>query len=475
MVAPLVVSFRPGIALVQEGTRAIVETPHGRLPVKDLPAGLEAALQALAGDGASEAALADLVRATDGAAGLPLLYLHLRQYARLGLLRYTLAVEGEPLVVVEPMVHERRFTVAPVDAASRWRLSRFAYARRADETFVLESPRSGARVFLAGPRGAALVGALAQPCSAGELSALDGRLAESTAQALLGLLAGLDLVDAVDEHGVLAEDANPVLRQWEFHDLLFHTRSRQGRHDYAYGATFRFGDALPPLPALKPPMSEAVVPLERPDLERLMAEDVPFSVVAEQRRSVRTHGEPPIHVRELGELLYRAGRVRALGEAGDARGRRYAVTNRPYPSGGAIYDLELYVTANRCAELVEGLYHYAPLAHQLERLAGRTAAVDGLLRDAQRSAGLESSPQVLITLASRFQRRSWKYAGIAYANTLKNVGVLYQTLYLVATAMGLAPCALGYGDADLFAAAAGTDYYVESSVGEFLLGRAPSG
>jgi SagB-type dehydrogenase family enzyme len=64
----------------------------------------------------------------------------------------------------------------------------------------------------------------------------------------------------------------------------------------------------------------------------------------------------------------------------------------------------------------------------------------------------------------------WKYESMAYAATLKHVGVLYQTMYLVARAMGLAPCALGGGNADGFAAAAGTDPYVESSVGEFVLG-----
>ena len=90
-------------------------------------------------------------------------------------------------------------------------------------------------------------------------------------------------------------------------------------------------------------------------------------------------------------------------------------------------------------------------------------------------AGLSQPPPVLITLASRFQRLSWKYAAMAYATTLKNVGVLYQTMYLVATAMGLAPCALGGGNADRFAAAAGTEYYAESSVGEFLLGSRPPG
>ncbi|XWK88661.1 MAG: hypothetical protein U7127_00945 [Phormidium sp.] len=40
--------------------------------------------------------------------------------------------------------------------------------------------------------------------------------------------------------------------------------------------------------------------------------------------------------------------------------------------------------------------------------------------------------------------------------------------------MDLAPCAIAYGDADLFAAAVGTDYYAETSVGEFILGSKQS-
>jgi SagB-type dehydrogenase family enzyme len=62
---------------------------------------------------------------------------------------------------------------------------------------------------------------------------------------------------------------------------------------------------------------------------------------------------------------------------------------------------------------------------------------------------------------------------MAYALVLKHVGVLCQTMYLVATAMGLAPCALGTGDSDLFAYATGLDYVAESSVGEFALGSRP--
>src|SRR5581483_3348773 len=97
--------------------------------------------------------------------------------------------------------------------------------------------------------------------------------------------------------------------------------------------------------------------------------------------------------------------------------------------------------------------------------------VAALLRDAAESTATpEDTLQVLLILAARFPRVAWKYESIAYALTLKHVGVAFQTMYLAATAMGLGPCAVGGGDADLFARAAGTDYYAETSVGEFLLG-----
>jgi oxazoline/thiazoline dehydrogenase len=92
-----------------------------------------------------------------------------------------------------------------------------------------------------------------------------------------------------------------------------------------------------------------------------------------------------------------------------------------------------------------------------------------LLADACASSGLDTPPDVLITLAARFQRIAWKYQSMAYATILKNTGALYQQMYLVATAMNLAPCGLGGGDSDLFAEAAGLDYYAETSVGEFML------
>jgi SagB-type dehydrogenase family enzyme len=204
-----------------------------------------------------------------------------------------------------------------------------------------------------------------------------------------------------------------------------------------------------------------------PDLDMLADDDMPLSQVLEARRSIRQHGHIPISADQLGMFLYRVARVRKRIHTAQDQ-----LSSRPYPSSGAIYELELYVLVQRCTGLSSGLYHYDPQQHQLEPLGGPTSHTEALLRDAMAATAWkpEEPPQLLLIVAARFARMAWKYASMAYAAILKHVGVLYQTMYLVATAMQLAPCAIGAGDADRFAQAAGTDAHTESSVGEFLLG-----
>jgi len=63
-----------------------------------------------------------------------------------------------------------------------------------------------------------------------------------------------------------------------------------------------------------------------------------------------------------------------------------------------------------------------------------------------------------------------EYEGIGYRNTLINAGTIVQTIYLVAEAMNLAVCCLGYGCSDLFSKAIRTNAFEESSVLEIALG-----
>ena len=145
-------------------------------------------------------------------------------------------------------------------------------------------------------------------------------------------------------------------------------------------------------------------------------------------------------------------------------------SHRPSGAGGACHELELYVASDLCENLDPGFYHYCPLDHELEKISAITPPVEKLLKTATLASGSRKRPQVLIILAARFQRMAWDYESMAYCAVLKHVGCVYQTMYLVATAMNLAPSALGAGDADVFVQASGTDYYVETSVGEFILG-----
>lgn len=150
------------------------------------------------------------------------------------------------------------------------------------------------------------------------------------------------------------------------------------------------------------------------------------------------------------------------------------LSRRPYPCGGAMYELEIYPLVRHCAGVNPGLYHYDPFQHQLVQLDAAEADIEALLRDAHQSSGEQGVPQVLLILTARFGRLFRKYRSLAYALLLKHVGVLVENFYLVATAMNLAPCALGAGDSDRFAQASGLDYVVESSVGEFMLGSRSS-
>jgi SagB-type dehydrogenase family enzyme len=101
----------------------------------------------------------------------------------------------------------------------------------------------------------------------------------------------------------------------------------------------------------------------------------------------------------------------------------------------------------------------------------RPHELETLLAGAKFAMGAPAAPQILITIAARFGRVSWKYSSVAYSLILKDVGVLLQTLYLMATDMGLGGCAIGTNNIDLFAKMTGIEFHIEGSVGEFALGR----
>jgi SagB-type dehydrogenase family enzyme len=201
-------------------------------------------------------------------------------------------------------------------------------------------------------------------------------------------------------------------------------------------------------------------------MDKLRMTDPGLTAVLEERTSIRDYGENPITAAQLGEFLYRVARVKEVYSEEKIGG----YTKRPYPNAGASYEIEWYLTIEQCECLAPGFYWYNPLNHTLSFIHEANKETKQMLFNANQLMERSDRPQVLITLAARFQRVSWKYQSLAYSLILKDVGVLYATMYLVATAMHLAPCALGAGDSDLFTRLSGTDYLKETSVGEFMLG-----
>jgi SagB-type dehydrogenase family enzyme len=396
-----------------------------------------------------------------------------RRLARHGLLEYRLpsAQNGEDHVVIEPQVADYWPETPPLGDADVLVLSRFAYLRRRGNEMVLESPRAGALFKICDPKIASALATLSTPHPIARLR----REEDFPGLELLALLVSCQIllkIDGADDAGLRPAEGDHDLVLWDFHDLLFHTRATQGRHANPLGGVVPYAGLISPLPAVRPPW-----PGQRIDLDKISdAEAIsPIARLLRERHSTRSFdAKLPITLAELSQLLGGMARVLSNWEApvdvGDAGPVvEYAV--RPYPSAGASYALELYLAVNQCDGLARGFYHYDAGAHALVNIDIRANELDAHLAGAEFSMGAPDKPQILITIAARFGRMSWKYSSIAYALILKDVGVLTQTLYLMATDMGLGGCAIGSVNIDLFAKMTGIEFHVEGAVGQFALGR----
>lgn len=465
---PYRLQFKPGVSLTEEDKGLCVAGPLGRYSRLPQPhPALRWMLEQLARGGMSADDMCTFALSQDPSIEPARLFYLLARLEKQKFLAYTLVDFNDmPLATAEPLNLE--FALAAVDTAAgtAWRLSRFAATSRMGDRMVMSSPIGHAQVALHGAA-LALAASLVRPLTLSELAELPGMPSLDVCSALLGLMVSAGMVFACDAEGAIPEDRHAGLQHWELHDLHMHCRGRWGNHDQPIGATYRFGDLFGPLPACKPPMSGQPIALQRPDMEALAKNDLPFSQVSEARRSIRLAGVVPITLAALGDFLYRSVGIRQMiPAAGQAS---YECSFRPVASGGAMHDLEIYLFVNRCEGLEAGLYHYDAAHHRLEHLQVTEAHHQHMMANAMSASGMVGPPDVLMVMAARFQRLNWKYEGMAHAARLKNVGALYQQMYLVATAMNLAPCGLGAGDSRIFAEATGLDIHTEGSVGEFML------
>jgi oxazoline/thiazoline dehydrogenase len=455
--------------------RLRIEGPGASVTLPPLPAQLTDALAGLEGNMQPLGSMLDHLEDTGEPGLCTMLFVHLARFSAQGVLTHHLVADGTEYATIEPTGRRYRFLIQPMPDTIPVRLSRFSALRREDDHMVLDSGLGHGLVRIRDAALMGLVGMLAAPQTPASLRMHAERLgigAETIAGLLVLLMNGKHFEDTAETEG-------HDLHLWNPHDLLFHMSSRYGRLGGDYGGNFRHIGQMAPAPALRPLPAGARRALPVPVLEEMLHHDLPFQEVVEARRSIYNYGPSPITVDDLGEFLYRVARVRWIGSqpvssALTGREGQMEVSSRPTPAGGRGYELELYLTVSECDQLDPGMYHYDPAGHQLTLIRSADDLTAQMLTYASiASPGVR--PQVLITLAARFRRMMWKYDRLAYATTLKHVGVMMQQMYLAATAMHLAPSALGSGNIEVFAAATGNNPEIEGSVGEFILGSSTRG
>lgn len=137
------------------------------------------------------------------------------------------------------------------------------------------------------------------------------------------------------------------------------------------------------------------------------------------RRSIRSYQEKKLTMEELGQLSWaaqgiteRSGMLRAA------------------PSAGALYPLEIYLVSS------EGLFHYLPKNHQLERLTSKDLR-NALCEASLRQQCIREAPVTLV-IAAVFHRtarkygekRSWRYIDIEVGHAAQNVDLQAVALNL---------------------------------------------
>jgi len=439
----------------------------GEIVLDDPPAGARLLLERLAEGWLDRARIADLVLAQAAPAEVAALAARLGAQAQLldrlsCALRYRLHAREQALCTIEPVSYAARLRPRPLPEVLR--LSASVVARLRPEGMAIEAPSADFRIVLEARA------AIDLALDLGHSGVDAAHLASPAARALAALLAAGGLLQGCEVPA--ASGFGPkLLAMAEEHDLGFHRKSRFGRHDGPFGAEFPFLGHHPPEPPIAPRHGEqGLRPLPVPSLEEVQHRDPTLVSTMERRHSTRVFARRPLALEGLGEWLFRIARTR--GTYGPEPGMPYEACDRPYPSGGGVHDLELYLIVTDVEGLPPGAYRYAAEAHALEPLDAARAACEALIASALRASAAPAPPQVLVKIVSRFARIGWKYRAIAYATTLKNVGVLYQTMYLVTTAMRLGGCALGSGDDIAAQEAFGLVERSELSVGEFMLGIA---
>jgi SagB-type dehydrogenase family enzyme len=450
---PIILRWRlgPGVSLAPKAeTELALTLADGRIvTLKPSTIGLRDALLAMV-EGADEARLLALAGGNGGA----MLHHYIAKLVAGGIVEVSADNGAVPLICLIPLQIE--FSLPRAEALpQRVMLNRFAYLRRSARGATLQHPDAPFEVLIEDEACGRLITGLAS--GPRDICSLTGALDH----ALLALLVSPGFVVDADV------EEPPAGQSWEFHDRLFHRTTRSHNDRLARGGTYRFLDQWPAPPAIRPryPGQRIALPVPLPS-----SSSTPLRDVMENRRSRRDMSAQPVSIGDISQLLHRVARVKEVHSGSQSIPQETLL--RPYPSAGAIHELEFYLAIRCCDQLNAGFYHYNGQEHTLTLISNAETAAAEMVAECATSWGQpKQPPHAVVVITSRLPRLAWKYAGIAYRMSLLNAGVAIQSLYLAAADLGLCGSAIGTGNSDLFAQASGASSWEETSIAEFGFGR----
>lgn len=177
------------------------------------------------------------------------------------------------------------------------------------------------------------------------------------------------------------------------------------------------------------------------------------------RKSERKFKDKPLTFQSLSDLLSYSGGISHV------QGK---FQFRTYPSGGALYPLEIYLLVNKVKSLEQGVYHFNVRSNCLEQLKVNNVKNEATKLGIRDQGFFDSA--VTIMVSAVFKRTTYKYGDRGYRFVLMEVGHLLQNISLVATALGIGSCEIGGYQDDEDNQFLNIDGVNEAIVGEMILG-----
>ena len=164
---------------------------------------------------------------------------------------------------------------------------------------------------------------------------------------------------------------------------------------------------------------------------------ISFQDVLCKRKSMREYSKKHLTREQIGTLLFWSA---GLFKNGDIQ---YVsdISERPHPSGGAKYPLELYLLILNGEGLERGVYHYNINKHTLEHLY--TVDFEAITSCFEENDFFSLQSGMVILFSFIKTRNMGKYGALSYKLSFMEGGCIAQNIYLLSSALELGCCGMG--------------------------------